>query len=618
MKQTCLIDNHNYFLRLHKIHFKSGYLFPGVLLIVFFLCFTFLLQAQQNEYPTKTVNGVEYYIYQVKSSEGLYSISKKFGVSQAEINNANPQIQEGLKAGQEILIPKKNSNNQIIVHSAPANDSNYVLHTVKKKQTLFAISRQYNVSQEAIVQANPQIAERGIQTNEILRIPLKASSNSVSNPTQPTKIKPEKEINQKISPIDNFFQSETGMRYFLYKVQKKETLYSLSKKYNVSIEDMIALNPEISGKLKAGNVIKMPDISAANSSKIVVKPKPIINKSSYKVAYLLPFMLHNNTFNPTVYKFIEFYMGSLLAINNAKNSDMKFEIYTYDIEKSESKVYEVLNKPEMQQMDFIFGPAYTTQIPIVADFAKRHKIYTAVPFSSNVDDLNSNPYIFQFNPDQDIQNEYVENLIKNRFKESRLIFVETSNSEWTDGMEFFNYLMKRLDRQHIIYTKIKDTDLLKDETYLNPTKRNLIIFNTDQLKSVQNSLNKLYDLGSKYDLTVLGQYSWRDEKGKKPRMCYVSPFSGNKSATDFYEQEYKKYYGKYRTETNPCYDMLGYDLTTYFLSSMKKTGFLFDNSTSSLVFSNGVQSNFDFKRVGKNGGFVNHQMYLIENEPKSK
>lgn len=618
MKQACVIDNHKYPFRTLDIHFKSGYFYPGVLLIVFFLCFTLLLQAQQNEYPTKIVNGVEYYIYQVKSSEGLYSISKKFGVSQAEINNANPQIQEGLKAGQEILIPKKNSNNQIIVHSSLTNDSNYVLHTVQKKQTLFAISRQYNVPQEAIVKANPQIAERGIQTNEILRIPLNVSSNSVSNPSHPTKIKPEKGIDQTIPAADKRFQSETGMSYLLYKVQKKETLYSLSKKYNVSIEDMIALNPEISGKLKAGTIIKIPDNSASNSPKIVEKPKPIINKSTYKVAYLLPFMLQSNQLDPTVYKFIEFYMGSLLAINNAKNGDLKFEIYTYDIGKTESKVYEILNKPEMQSMDFIFGPAYTAQIPIVADFAKRHKIYTAVPFSSNVDDLNSNPYIFQFNPDQDIQNEYVENLIKNQFKDARLIFVETSNSGWNDGMEFFNDLMKRLDHQHIIYIKIKDTDLLKDETYLNPTKRNLIIFNTDQLKSVQNSLNKLYDLCSKYDLTVLGQYSWRDERGKKPRMCYVSPFSGNKSATDFYEQEYKKYYGKYRTETNPCYDMLGYDLTTYFLSTMKKTGFSFDNSTTSLFFTNGIQSNFDFRRVGKSGGFVNHQMYLIEDEPKSK
>ena len=62
-----------------------------------------------GEYPTKIVGGKPYYEYSVAKSEGFYSISKKFGVTQAEIQEANPQTKNGLKEGEHLLIPKKNT-----------------------------------------------------------------------------------------------------------------------------------------------------------------------------------------------------------------------------------------------------------------------------------------------------------------------------------------------------------------------------------------------------------------------------------------------------------------------------------------------------------------------------
>ena len=140
------------------------------LLIILTLC-SAIIYAQKPVYSTKVIDGTEYYIYQVEAGEGLYTISKKFGVSQADINNANPQIHDGIKAGQEILIPK--TGKQIQPETNNSNDKDgFILHTVEKKQTLFAISRKYDVSQEEIREANPQIAN-GLKTGDVLRIPVK-------------------------------------------------------------------------------------------------------------------------------------------------------------------------------------------------------------------------------------------------------------------------------------------------------------------------------------------------------------------------------------------------------------------------------------------------------------
>ena len=58
-------------------------------------------------YKTQTIDGVEYYIYPVKRSEGLYRISVNFGVTQEEIIRLNPEVKDGLRAGQLLFIPKK-------------------------------------------------------------------------------------------------------------------------------------------------------------------------------------------------------------------------------------------------------------------------------------------------------------------------------------------------------------------------------------------------------------------------------------------------------------------------------------------------------------------------------
>ncbi|MHB9056456.1 MAG: amino acid ABC transporter substrate-binding protein [Paludibacteraceae bacterium] len=590
-------------------------------LILGLIALSSMTYAQQSEYPTKTINGIEYYIYTVQTAEGLYSVSKKFGVSQADINNTNPQIQDGLKAGQEILIPKKRNVKKEVTSVPLSDDVKYVLHTVEKRQTLFAISRKYNVTQEAIMQANPLVRDRGIQAGDVLRIPVK--KNFPEAPAQQ-----EKSIFRVFSKsknveevTENTLHIGAENNYITHVVESKETLYSISKKYSVTVDEIKSLNPGVKNGLKAGTTVKIPfipnkTVNPTTTIQTIIKPKPA-EKNTYKIAYLLPFMLDSNKADPTVDKFVEFYMGSLLAINNAKNGDMNFEIFTYDIEKTETKVVDVINKPELQKMDLIIGPAYTVQIPVLADFAQRRQINTIIPFSSKVAHIDSNPYVFQFNPDQDLQNDYLVDIIKNRFKGSNIVFVETGNMKWSDeGMDFFNYLIKRLSRQNIAYNKINATEAENISNYLSTVNKNIIIFDTDELKSVQTYLNKLHDLNSKYDLAVLGQYSWRNVSGKKPVMYYVSPFAGNLTATQYYEQEYQKYYNKKQLTTNPRFDLLGYDLTTYFLSTMKKDGFTFKQSNQSLKFNNGVQSDLNFVKTGKNGGYMNQQLYLIEDEAK--
>lgn len=597
--------------------------------LITFICLLTASFAQNNtDYPVKVINGTEYYVYKVQAGEGLYSISKRFNVSQSEINNLNPQIQDGLHAGEDILIPKKAQKNTKNIDNEQSKESfntNYIQHKVKKKQTIFAISRIYNISQEDILKANPQAAD-GIHEGDILLIPQKNNEEtSLGKDQKETKQKKEKNSDL---PLPNLHIGKDA-NYILYTVQQGETLYSISKRYNASIDEIVKLNPDVVNGLQTGSQLRIPfnqnkvsNTATSTTTAVVTKPTVKLqeNKDTYKIAFLLPFMLDEKTPDATVNKFLDFYMGALLAVKNAQNSGINYEIYTYDTEKSEEKIYSIINLPEMQKMDLIIGPAYSVQTPILADFAKRHQIYTVVPFSSNVDDIEDNPYIFQFNPDKDLQSYFIANLLKKDFRDANVIIADVNTNLSDEEKDYFEIIVDKLNRSGVPFTEISKSDFTnnKIESLLDKDKKNILIFNTYEYVSVQSYLANLYDLSKKYDVGVIGQYAWKSEIGKKPKMYYVAPFKDDAvrlADSGDYEKEFSLYYGKTRGDKNPRYDMIGYDLTNYFLSLMTKNGFSLTESAMNLK-NNEIQSDLFFKKLNSKGGFMNQKLFLIENEAK--
>jgi LysM repeat protein len=141
------------------------------LLTIIILSLTSFSIGQNNSYPIKKVNGIEYYVYTVQSGDGLFAISRKFGIAPEEITKVNPEIQKGLKSGQKILIPvqknvqeniqenqdasrklknelsaleqKSFEENQKKIHqqteSSFPSTTLFIQHKVEKNQTLFGI-----------------------------------------------------------------------------------------------------------------------------------------------------------------------------------------------------------------------------------------------------------------------------------------------------------------------------------------------------------------------------------------------------------------------------------------------------------------------------------------------
>ena len=592
------------------------------LMLTGFILLSFATVGQKDNYPIKKIKGIEYYVYTVQASEGLLAIGRKFEISPEEISKLNPEIQNGLRAGQEILIQIQKKSTK---KTESKSNLDFIQHKVEKKQTLFAISHKYSVSQEDIKKFNPNI-KTGLSEGMILNIP------------DSTRIKKQKEAENKQIFKHNTTVSIKKQQLITHKVKKTETLFSICKQYNVDINEVIRLNPGSETKISVGSELKIPtnsDISkqkeqnkenVENSLKSTVDINKYVekpNKTQYagnkniRIAFLLPFMLDQAKKELALERFQNFYAGALLAIQSAKEKGISFEIYTYDTDKTEEKMTEVLNNSELKTMDLIIGPAFSNQVDLVANFAKESKIKTLIPFTSKVPDIENNPYLFQFNPGSDTELKYMFELINGKLKNIHFVFAEVQGvSPLDDGKIREESLKIELARQRKSFGIIElgSSENINFSSELKKGEKNLIIFDTDKYSNVNAYIKALLSTSSEYDIVLFEQYSWNSQIEKKPESIYISPFISNlnEQLVDEYNTRFDQFFGKDVTNDSPRYDILGYDLTNYFITYINRFGNKFDTKIGSVHSIPCIQSQPLFERISNESGFINQRVYLSE------
>lgn len=226
-----------------------------------------------GEYPTKVVDGKSYYEYSVEKSEGFYSISKKFGVTQDEIRAANPQTVNGLKEGEHLLIPKKNTQS--------------LTHKVAKGETLFSLKQKYGLTYDDLYEANPTLKTRGLVEGTGITIPkkgavLEARRNKKEEREDdvqavPSKTTPAPAAQTSSLPEPN--QQSVKPNFSAHEVKKGETLFSISKSYNISTDEIVRLNPDAKEGIKVGQILIIPPVHRATAP----EPDPSSKKADLKL-----------------------------------------------------------------------------------------------------------------------------------------------------------------------------------------------------------------------------------------------------------------------------------------------------------------------------------------------
>ncbi len=564
----------------------------------FFYLFLFLsvllcnsvVYSQNNTLKKITQNGVEFYLYEVAEGEGLYKISNTFNISQEEIMQYNPQAVSGITQGMTLRIP--------VSSTRQTSTTDFVTHKVEKGQTMYFLTRRYQITEATLLQYNPSIAN-GIKEGDILKIPV------VSTVTPPLK------------SISLSEQSKSDKEHM---VESKETLYSISKAYGVTVEDLVQYNPGIEQGLKVGQQIKIPPANAViknTATSVISAPKPL--ERAVKVALLLPFMLDNEEKqDATIDKFIEFYEGFLLGVNTLKAEGVSVELFTYDIEKSDTKIKEVLQTPEIRKADLIVGPAYSVQLNAVSNFAMQNSIPTVIPFAPKVDAIKTNPFLFQNNCPEATQYVIASNIFVNKFSEKNIIIVNFKNEPVVadKGIDFVKELKQTLESKGISYREFtaSTNTSVEIEARLAKNEETIVVFGTENGNLVNSILPEITSLSTdQTPISVFGFDEWGDKIIRSYRsVYYYSQFFINKNTPESlsYRDLFRKEFG-YVTNSLPRYDLMGYDLSTYFIKAVNLYGKRFpDMLQTGYKQENPLQSKFLFRKTGK-GGYINNTMLFL-------
>ncbi|MEN9335636.1 MAG: hypothetical protein RLZZ500_623 [Bacteroidota bacterium] len=329
--------------------------------------------------PTATANKIVVpNTHTVLAKETIFSITKKYGLEKGTLEALNPSLATtGLQVGQVLALKKGVTVPKpapAAVPSMPAPSTTEITHVVRAQETKYGIANLYGVSIEELEAQNPQ-SKDGLSIGDILKIKKTATKSNDNTP--------------KVKPI------ETSD----YEVKAGETVYSLTKHFNLSEAALIRMNPELKDGLKQGMIIKVPAqiafVKERNGSGVRDFSKSLSAQKRRELVMFLPFnatRIQNDTVTGVLERLkkdkflnmtLDFYSGALMAIDSAKTLGMNVNIRIYDSQESRNSTaaLDIIKNEDFSTTDAVIGPFYQVNVERVAMALESKNIPVISPLS---------------------------------------------------------------------------------------------------------------------------------------------------------------------------------------------------------------------------------------------
>lgn len=567
------------------------------LIILFFFLFCDSLYSQKFATVVIT-NGKKFYQHTVLEGNTLYGLQQMYECPVEEILNANPGIERGFSEGQSIQIPVMEKT---------------IMHTVEKGETLFSIARMYFVSVDSISTKNPgtevgiKIGQRLKITNATPRIQIDLPSVSKDEATRNVPA-PRDSVREKF--IVSFHDSIIS-----HVVLNKETMYSISKRFMVPLEDLMALNNLKSTRISPGQILRIK-LKKENVNAVPIRtvPSPIDPKKdsiplfkpkeSYKVALFLPFNLDSTEIvnKSTSAAAWEYYMGARMAFDSLEKIGLKGEVFVYDYQSRKENIDQLLAKTELKQMDMIFAPFQLKEAEKVANWSKLNKVRVIFPVSVPSKFLFENKYAYALTPTNEVLAENLANYIYQIHENQQIILIKgdkiDDQSSYDAFLNEFRKLPSKASRPRVIeasWSEYKKYEKLGTDVFF--------VFLSTEKEKVTSLLNT-YSL--KENVSLFGLKEWTEFKevsseiNNKYTFYYASPsyFSYKDPSIIPFHKQFRSKYGADLTKV-AC---LGYDATINIASFL-----IFGKKTNQ-----GLISSSEFIQSDPKNGFQNKNGIILK------
>lgn len=585
----------------------------NILIFIIISC-SFVSFGQPGVADVVEEDGQRFYQHKVEAGNTLWGLQRMYDVPVDVILSKNPSLKEGLKVGQIVMIPAgKVEPKEVITED----------YKVKKKETLYGLSRKFEVSVDELIRLNPELAQ-GLQKGQVIKVPGDGIPDVI-------------EVEEEAVETNNPFVVDTitteGVREEVtisfsdstvkHTVMAHETMYSISKRFMVTIADLMKKNNLTSTSLHEGQVLIIP-VKSERIEKVDIgavveaydpegdTPLEFDVKDVYSIAVLLPLHLDYSAGYSEYLSDLsaQFYMGAVMALDTLKSQGLNAKVYFFDTKNDSASVAKVLANENFAGMDLVIGPLMSGNLSLVADYCKLNKIRMVSPVSSDAGLLMDNRLVYaSVASNISLMNELARYMLINNSNDN-IVLIKPNDAKSLPLYEAFRKTFVETEfegnRPNLIETTIDGFN-----TYIKRgVNTRFVVPTIDRSTAMKfmNNLNRSSFRSKADDLFVYGTKEWlnftdiNNVYKNKYNFHYVSS-----NMEDYYSdlaiKVNRAYRAEYKTDMSK-FSMQAYDVVLFYCSS-----FFLENKKQNLLM-----NDFNMKQLSERDGFENSKIFLIEQE----
>jgi len=528
------------------------------------------------------------------------------------------------------------------------NGKKVFVHTVKAGETVYNLCKLYNCTEQELKQLNPGSLVAGITIDQKILFPY-------SEPIKPR----------------SFGGSSTS-----HTVEKGETMYGISKKYGITISELLSKNPILTDGIKIGQVLIIPVVSSSETNTTTTTTKPtkaelkavkkealfpaqqsvkpdthtvvktvprvdlcdsllsISKTKSANIAFVLPFCLKSNdsvsasnfalSKDDRVYgkslPYLEFYEGALIALDSLKRLGYSFQIYAYDSQKDSLGIESIIKELSSKKIDLIIGSNDQDEFEKLAAFAKKRFIPIVSPLSTNLNLAGNNPQVFLANTPLkcrlQAEAQYSLSLKKNNY-----VLIHNGHLNEIENIEKIKSFMlptysddTALMNKHVKVIRFSTYSMAKIDKAMT-AEDNIVIIPSEDQAFINDVLTKLNNYKRRYPMELHGMAMWESFKNLELDFLFDLHFKcATSTYRDYTDSKVKNFIINYRN----IYKNEPGKLSFLGFDVMMYFGSLSARYGRSIAECGikekykGIQNSFSFASMGKGAGFYNSYVNILE------
>ena len=385
----------------------------------------------------------------------------------------------------------------LTIASSCGQQKNVVTYQVQQGETMRSIAKKFAVKTKVLRRLNPGIGRRPAVAS-FIQVP------SFKNTLQTTESSTTAVVDS--VAIEKAAALEALRKIFVvHTVQKGETFYSLTRFYNLSTANLVALNPVLSEGLKTGQHIKIRAKTVASEEvNNAIYQDTIAANTHLSVAMLLPFraqeydtLTANAIFknNKLVNLVTDYYLGASIAIDSLRKQGVSIDVQLFDTGRKLTKIDSIAAVlKEQENIAVVLGPFYSEEAQFLASEITAPVIF---PMYSKNQHTFSETNLIKMAPSKHQAQAVLTTYLQQNHVNENIILVGDGKPETNAQIHKFRTLLATLPTVVDIHVLAPEEGYIKQERFaeiFSTTVNNWVVLLTDDVVAVPDAINSLISL----------------------------------------------------------------------------------------------------------------------------